>query len=252
MKILVTFALAPEFAPWRRRREFQPVHYAGLSAWAARLGSAELRVVLTGMGPQHAARTLGAVLADRPDLVISSGLCSSLRPQHRPGDILVARAVSLAGAQKMLLADESLFQFAAASGARPVDLFRSFDTLVRSPEEKAMLAPLAHAADMESYAILEQAAAHRIPALAIRAVSDAHDQSLPYDFARALDSRGHLSLLRLLSHVVRRPHRLPELIRLGRSSRAAAASLADFLDQFLAAWVTCTVPFDRPCEVAAT
>ena len=100
--------------------------------------------------------------------------------------------------------------------------------------------------------VLEQTAAHRIPAVAIRAVSDAHDQSLPYDFARALDSRGHLSHLRLLGHVARRPHRLPELIRLGRSSRAAASALADFLDQFLTAWVACTAPFDRPCEVAAT
>jgi len=252
MKILVTFALTPEFAPWRRLREFQPVHYGGLPAWATRLGAAELRVALTGMGPQHAARTVSTLLADRPDFVISAGLCGSLRPQHRPGEILVARALSSSGASKMLRADESLLQFAAASGARPVDLFRTSETLVRSPEEKAMLAPLAHAADMESYAILEQAAAHRIPAVAIRAVSDAHDQSLPYDFSRALDSRGHLSLVRLFAHVARRPHRLPELIRLGRSSRAAASALADFLDQFLTAWVACTAPFDRPCEVAAT
>lgn len=252
MKILITFALQSEFAPWRRRREFQPVHYGGLSAWAAQLGTAELRVALTGMGPHHAARTIASLLSDRPDFVISSGLCGSLRPQHRPGEILVARAVSSSGTSKMLRADDSLAQFASASGAHPVDLFRTSETLIRTPEEKAMLAPLAQAADMESYAILEQAAACRIPAVAIRAVSDAHDQTLPYDFCRALDSRGHLSLLRLFGHIARRPHGLPELLRLGRTSRAAAASLADFLEQFLNAWVACTVPFDRPCEVAAT
>ena len=252
MKILVTFALDSEFAPWRRRREFQAVPYVGLPAWAAHLGVAELGVALTGLGPHHAARAIYTLLSDRPDFVISSGLCGSLRPDYRPADVLVARALSSSANTKPLRADESLFQFAAASGARPVDLFYTSDALLRTPEEKAMLAPLAHAADMESYVILEAAAAHRIPAVAIRAVSDAHDQSLPYDFSRALNHRGHLSLVRLFGHIARRPHKLPELIRLGCSSRAAAASLADFLDEFLTAWVACTVPFDRPCEVAAT
>ena len=252
MNILVTFALAHEFAPWRRRREFQPVHYGGLPAWAAPLGSAELRIVLTGMGPQHAARTLQTVLTDRPDFIVSSGLAGALRPQHRPGDVLVARAVSSSGTTKTLLSDESLYQFAAASGARPVELLRSSAALIRTPEEKAILAPLAHAADMESYAVLEQAAAHRIPAVAIRAISDACEQSLPYDFFRAADPVGHLSLGRLIGHIARRPHGLPELIRLGRNSRAAAASLAEFLDQFLTAWVACTSSLDHPCEVAAT
>lgn len=252
MNILVTFALEAEFAPWRRRREFQPVHYGGLPAWAAPLGSAELRVVLTGMGPRHAARSLGVILADRPDFIVASGLAGALRPQHRPGDVLVARAVSSSGTPKTLLSDESLYQFAAASGARPVDLFRSSDALVRTPAEKALLAPLAHAVDMESYAVLEQAAAHRIPAVAIRSISDSCDQSLPYDFSRMVNSAGRLSLPRLLGHIARRPHRLPRLLSLGRTSRAAAGSVADFLDHFLTAWVACTSSFDRPCEVAAT
>jgi len=252
MKVLVTFALAPEFAPWRRRRAFLFDHSAGLPAWTVRLGAAELRVALTGMGPHHASRSIYTLLADRPDFIISAGLCGSLRPDYRSADVLVARALSSSSSTKPLRADESLFQFAAASGARPVGLFHTCDAILRTPEDKAMLAPLAHAADMESYVILEAAAAHRMPAVAIRAVSDTHDQSLPYDFSRALNHLGHLSLVRLFGHIARRPHKLPELIRLGRSSNAAAASLASFLDDFLTAWVACAVPFDRPCEVAAT
>lgn len=252
MKILVTFALHPEFAPWHRRRAFLFDHVAGLPAWSARLGAAELRVALTGMGPHHASRSIYALLADRPDFLISSGLCASLRPDDHLADVLVARALSSSSNTKLLRADESLFHFAAASGARPVELFHTSESLLCTPEEKAKLAPRAQAADMESYVILEAAAAHRIPAVAIRAVSDAHDQSLPYDFSRALDPLGNLSLLRLLGHIARRPHKLPELVRLGRSSNAAAAALADFLDDFLSAWVACAVPFDRLCEVAAT
>lgn len=252
MKILVTFALHPEFAPWRRRREFQPVEAAGLPVWVTRLGVAELRVALTGLGPSHATRAIYTLLSERPDFVISSGLCGSLRPDYRVGDVLVAGALSSSFNTKPLRTDDSLFQFAAASGARPVDLLHTSETLVRLPREKALLAPLAHAVDMESYAILEAAVAHRIPGVAIRAVSDAHDQSLPYDFAGALNDLGHLSFVHLLGQIARRPQQFPELLRLGRSSRAAAASLVDFLDEFLTAWVACIVPFDRPCEVAAT
>ncbi len=252
MKILVTFALHPEFAPWRRRRDFRRSKTGGLPVWATRIGVADLRVALTGMGPRHAERAVYTLLADRPDFVIASGLCGSLRPDYRVADILVAGAVSSSANSRPLRTDDSLFQFAAASGARPVDLLHTSDVLILRPEEKALLAPLAHAVDMESYAILDAAAAHRIPGVAIRAVSDANDQSLPYDLTGVLDDLGHVSVLHLLGQVARSPRQFPELLRLGRCSRAAAASLARFLDEFLTAWVACTVPFDRPCEVAAT
>ena len=58
MKVLITFALANEFAPWRKLRRFERVS-AGASdqTYVARVGLCDVRVVLTGAGRFAAQRT---------------------------------------------------------------------------------------------------------------------------------------------------------------------------------------------------
>jgi len=83
VKVLVTFAVETEFAPWRRLRDFHRTSLDAIPVYEGRLGAAELRVVLTGIGPRHATGIVRAVLSDAPDLCISSGLAGALKPCRR-------------------------------------------------------------------------------------------------------------------------------------------------------------------------
>ena len=53
MKILVTFAVRSEFAPWQRRRNFLRLP-GDLPMFEANFGGARVRAILTGMGPEYA------------------------------------------------------------------------------------------------------------------------------------------------------------------------------------------------------
>ncbi len=234
MKVLVALAVEAEFAPWRALRDFRRVPVVSAPVWESRTGAIELRVVLTGMGPGRAARAGSVLLDDRPDVCISSGLAGALRPEHRPGEILAAREVSLAGSSSVVRSDERLYQFALLCGAKPAARFHTSPTLLRSAQEKASLGAVADAVEMESFSVLAEAARREVPAVAIRAVSDAVDEDLPLDFARVVTERGAVSLPRLMAQIARSPWSLPGVVRFGRKSRRSATLLAGYLERCVA------------------
>src|SRR5438552_19072131 len=57
MRILVTFAVAAEFAPWRKRHDFSLVQLADLRTYQAEITWASVVVLLTGMGGARASHT---------------------------------------------------------------------------------------------------------------------------------------------------------------------------------------------------
>lgn len=235
MRILVTFALEQEFAPWRRLRRFERIKFSGVPVYSAPIAGAEVRVGLTGIGQMQAVRVARLLLADRPDACISAGLAGGLRPEHPSGRVLAARTLRMAEEKFVVNSDTALRRLAAVSGARVVDSFYSAERIILTAREKAALGLLADAVEMESFAILSEAARSRVPGVAIRAVSDSAREDLPVDFNRALGRQGRLSFPRLLGQIARRPQRLKGLIRLGVESRAAAAQLARFLDGYVEA-----------------
>ena len=223
MKVLVTFAVETEFAPWRRLREFRRTAIGDIELYDARLGDGDLRVLLTGMGPGPARRIVRAVLGHRPDFCISSGLAGALRPAYRLGEVLVAHAIGSGGEAEILRSDANLLECAVRCGAKPVQRFWTSETLVRTAREKSALRFEADAVEMESYAVLAEAARWGVPGVAIRAISDVAGEDLPYDFDRARDAYGRIRLPGLLAQIASRPHRLPALLRLSQQCRLAAA-----------------------------
>jgi nucleoside phosphorylase len=233
MRVLVTFATPQEFAPWKALRQFLPVEIGPLTVYDTRIGDAEVRVGLTGIGQMPAVRAARELLQLSPDFCISTGTAGGLRPQHQIGRVLVARALRMEDDRFLIKSDDRLRRMAAVCGARVVDLFFSADHVVITAREKAALGLLADAVEMESYAVLTEASRCRVPAVAIRAVSDGVRADLPLDFNRAITRQGGLSWPRLFALMARRPYRLPGLVRMGGESRRAAASLARFLDLYL-------------------
>jgi adenosylhomocysteine nucleosidase len=242
MRILVTFALENEFAPWHAMREFRPGKWGEANVYRAAVGFAEVGVVLTGAGPKQAhleaAKVLGSEL-ESINLCISSGLAGALKPEYQVGQVLAARSVRTEAEltdpnSNPVEGSAPLLSFAAECGATVVDRFYSAVRVVGRSEEKRRLGEHSDAVEMESFEVLLESAAYGIPAVAIRAISDTVDDDLPLDMNRIFTDEGQVSIPRVLGQVALHPTSVPDLVRLGQNSKAAAESLARFLDKFVA------------------
>ncbi len=231
MKILVTFAVAEEFAPWRRLRDFQQIP-GGQPHFEAKVGNAHVTAILTGMGQTHALDAARRELPGRPDICISTGLAGALQSGLDIGQILAARLVSEVGEPVAVASHTELLSSAVECGAKQIERFATSRTLVSRAEQKRNLSRQAEAVDMESYTILAEAARCGVPAVAIRAISDRADFNIPYDFERARDERGQIKIGSIILQVLRHPMGLPSLLTLGRDCRVAARALAQYLDVY--------------------
>ncbi len=232
MKILVTFAVDWEFKPWLRQRAFQSDR-RNAGTFSAQIEGIDVRVLLTGIGTGNALRSISATVDEIPDLCITSGLAGGLKPQHRSGEVLVARAVYDSTGETFVYSDERLFSSAVDCGAKPASRFISVSQIVRTVQEKTRLSASADAVDMESFAVMKELSRLGVPCAAIRSVSDPLEMRVPYDLDRALDSAGRIRMRQVLGQVVCNPRQLLPLARLAIRSSRATASLARFLDNYV-------------------
>jgi nucleoside phosphorylase len=105
MKILVTFAVAAEFAAWRRQRGFRRVAREPFPLYSAEIGGNPVRVLLTGIGASAATRAMNWALASPTDMCIASGFAGALRPTLGVGEVLAARVVRRAGRELAVASD---------------------------------------------------------------------------------------------------------------------------------------------------
>lgn len=260
MRILVTFAIKAEFSPWSSRHAFVPYEFENwerrreFDLFKANIGPNEVTVLLTGMGVDNAAKAMSSIPIEVHDLCISTGLAGSLDGSLVPGDIAVSRAAEMLDQSLLIASEPILVDLAVASGAKLVNVSLTSEKIVATAEEKEALGRKGSIVEMESTHILAAATQKLVPCVAVRAISDAADEDLPVDFARILDSHGHLKMGGLLKEVGLSPYRIPMLIQFGRQSRAAAKSLADFLDRYISVisqnWAR--LPHPKIEEVSAT
>jgi nucleoside phosphorylase len=242
MRILVTFAVEAEFAPWRKRHDFRSFEIMeGTVAYLATISGVEVIVGLTGVGPEAAAsKTCDFTWGEVLDLCITTGFAGALRPEYQIADILATREIvpdekRAKPLRIKIKSTQRLLNIAASCGAKVVDRFYSSPFTIRTAQDKAALGNIADAVEMESFEVLSEAFAWMSEGIALRAVSDTADEDLPIDFDQVVTDEGQLSMARLAGQVVRRPSAIPGLIRLGSRSAEAARKLADFLDAFVAA-----------------
>ncbi len=241
MRVLVTFAVEAEFAPWRKLRHFSAVENASLLWWST-IGNTTTVVGLTGVG-NDLARSVGSVMGGPAwyrnfDVCISSGLAGALRGSLRPGEVLVAEhlktnLVHYDSGRDCLDADKTLVELATSCGATKVATLFTADHILITAKEKSLLADSADAVDMETFTILKEAFTWGTRGVAIRGISDTAAEDLPIDFNRTLSSKKAVSIPRVVGELARKPGALPSLIKFGRQSRNAAEKLAKFLDEFV-------------------
>jgi adenosylhomocysteine nucleosidase len=242
MRILVTFAVAAEFAPWRRRYPFRRKQIVdsghsggGDTCYHCEAGDVGLDVYLTGVGWKGSRAVLGSLLKEKPDLCISSGLAGGLNSELDIGAIVVAREVLLLNGARKLTSPRLLVNLAEEVGAKSVRTFLTNAQVVTAAKSKRSMAEFGDVVEMESFHVLKSARDAQVPALSVRAISDTVDEDLPLDFGCAIKADGQISYGRLLLQVGTHPQRVPAMIRFGKRSEKAAQNLADFLDKYLRA-----------------
>jgi adenosylhomocysteine nucleosidase len=233
LRILVAFALDLEFAPWRALHPFAKLAGDEFVAHEAAFGEAQVRVVLTGVGGVRAANAVRAALEWQPDICITVGLAGSLRAEHRIGQVLAARDIMELQSGRTIAADAALLRRAEDCKAVLIERLLTSPEMILSAEGKKRLGNMAAAVEMESFAIVAEAAAKQIPVIAIRAISDDADEDLPMDFGNILDESGNVKKAKVARLLARSPQKLPALVRLGKNSRAAAEKLAEFMERFV-------------------
>ena len=204
MRVLVTFAVPEEAGLFRRLR------------------LSDVRVLVTGMGPEAASRAVAAELSRHADYdwVLSCGFCGGLAPELRLGDVLV-------GADS----DPTILSLAQSAGCRSAR-FHASDTVATTASMKAEIRGRngADAVEMESRIVRAACAEKGIRGGTIRVVSDTAAEDLPLDFNRLMTKRGGVHFGRLVMEIARRPRMIPSLMKLQKQSKQAARALTDVLD----------------------
>ena len=241
MRILVTFAVDAEFAPWRKRNDFRVVtkKFSGqdfsLKLYRAEGDGVDVDVLLTGIGwsPAAAENMVEELETRKPDVCISSGLAGALRSDFHLGEILVAARVVRSDTAQSLATSIALVTAAVKSGATSVKTFVTNGGIVGDARSKQNMSSFGDAVEMESFHVLSSVSALRVPSVAIRAVSDTVEQDLPLDFSKVVDRAGRVRWSKIAKELGKHPGKIPSLIQFGRESRRAAEKLADFLDDYV-------------------
>jgi nucleoside phosphorylase len=233
MRVLVTFAVEAEFAPWKKLRSLKKTTVEGLDFFQAQIGRAAVDFVVTGMGEENAAQGVKIGMREPHSICIGAGFAGALRDNLNVGDVLAARAVQKLGKAKTLMCGRNLQMAARENKAIDAKMFLTAERVIETSEEKKQLSPFGEAVDMESFGMLSAAVEKKVSAVAIRVISDRFDQNMPEHVDRTIDERGRVVLWRALRHLAAHPLQVRAFVRLGFQSKTAAESLANFLEAYI-------------------
>jgi adenosylhomocysteine nucleosidase len=193
-------------------------------------GSETPWVEVSGIGPIKARQAARKLVQKDAKGLVSWGIAAGLSRGLSPGALVLP--------EKVLAVDGSVYKTdvdwhgrlcALLSGH--VDLHTGLlaesSTVLTSPSEKSTLSnrTRAIAADMESAAVAAVAREAGVPFMAIRAVADRADRTIPESILSGIDEFGRVTPFGLIKGLARRPAELFALIGLGRDFRAARATL---------------------------
>jgi hopanoid-associated phosphorylase len=203
----------------------------GLRAEARCLRGLKVDVACSGASPERARAEAARLLAEGATGLVSFGLAGGLAPELRPGDLLLPETIRApdgrslptdSGWRGRLRARFETGGLRARGGS-----LAGSERIVATVADKQTLRATtgALAVDMESHEVAAVASAAGLPFLVLRAVADPYDRVVPQAAVEALRPDGQVRLLATLGGVIRDPGQLIALVRLGRDSAAALATL---------------------------
>jgi adenosylhomocysteine nucleosidase len=185
-------------------------------------GRKDVRVLVTGMGAGNAKSSIHKALdQDLPEIVFSCGFAGALDPDLPIGTVVFEAPTTRPEWTAPLL----------ALGARAASFICAERVAITAAEKSALRRQSGcDAVEMESKAISAVCAERGVDCITLRVISDAAQEDLPLDFNSLMTPGKSLSFARLVLAVLKAPHKIPALIRLGRNSATAARQLASVLN----------------------
>jgi adenosylhomocysteine nucleosidase len=188
-------------------------------------------LIVSGMGPPRAARTSRALLERGATALLSWGSAGGLASKASPGSLILPKTV--------IASDRSLYHVDAPWHERLCNRLKGYvhfhteplvesSKVVRTPAEKGTLFRETGAigVDMESAAVAAMAQEAQVPFMAVRAVADAMNTTIPECTLNTFDEFGRFNLIKLVLGLAEHPAELFGLLRIGRNYRAAQRTLA--------------------------
>lgn len=220
-RVLLVAAESREFAgPLSKGKRLPGSEIDFLARWE------DWTLAANGPGKRLAAEAVDAALRhQRPDVIVSTGVCGGVLRSLKLGDIVAARKVVDAG-MKEYAAEIPVCRRPFHAGT----VYSSDRVAVTILDKRSIQQSGADVVEMEAASVAARASKEGIPFFCIRAVSDTADEEFELDFNAMRDEAGRFSRLRIALAAMRRPvTRIPALLRLDRNTRMAASGLGEFL-----------------------
>jgi len=185
--------------------------------------SANIQVLLTGIGKENAQRSVYETLRElTPIQIFTCGFAGALDPGLKIGDVVFQTV------------DGRLDQVLVEAGARAASFYCA-PQMVTTAKGKAELWKRTGASvvEMESAYIHEVCVARGISCTTVRVISDVAAEDLPLDFNLLSNPDQSLNMGKLAWAVAKSPGKIPALIQLGRNSQLAAKRLAAVLKRVI-------------------
>ena len=219
--IAVTFALPAESQEFLRLLGSKSrIDRNGIPIIRGKIDDRQIEILHTGVGEKVCRQRLAKFLQDQQfEYLISAGFAGALNDQLKVGDLLLAKNFSTVRPDENFLLSSSSIHIA--------DLL-TVPALIDSREDRNKLALTsgAVAVDMETEFIARACAAHGVPLLSLRVVSDTPTELFPAPTNVLFDiERQQTQMLKLATYIFAHPHRVPRLVQFARRiSRASKDS----------------------------
>jgi len=223
--IAITFALPAESSDFLRRlRNQSRMDRNGIHTVRGDIDNRTVEVVHTGVGAKVCQQRVGTFLQDQQfDYLISTGFAGALNDELEVGDLLLARNFSTIDLNKR--PSFSRLRLHMADLLTAPALIDSSDERNNTAREMG-----AAAVDMETEFIARACAAHGIPLLSLRVITDTPREPFPAPAHVLFDIvKQRTDLPKLARFFLSHPNRIPRLIQFARRIAKARKMLANAL-----------------------
>jgi adenosylhomocysteine nucleosidase len=219
-----------ELTPLRRRMEdVQPFPALGGRAVSGRLGGVDVVATAVGVGTRRAEETTERVLRSvSVPLVVVVGVAGASAPHLKIADVVVPESVIHGPAGTTHTSTTSIARLDRKGTIRTHD-----ELLVDADAVAALHRQGISAMDMETGAIASVCERHGIEWTAFRAMSDNLERPVDPASMTMLNPDGTPNVGASIRFMLRRPHRIPILIRSGRDTAKACNAAAAAAEQAL-------------------
>jgi adenosylhomocysteine nucleosidase len=224
--IAVTFALSAESSEFMRCLQDKSRNDRnGVRITRGKIDDRSIEVLHTGVGEKICRQRLAKFLQDqRFDYLISAGFAGGLNNQLEVGDLMFAKNFSTVNPSEI----RALLSGLPVHTANLLTVPALIDS--REKRNKLAVASGTVAADMETEFIARACAARAIPLLSLRVISDTPHNLFPAPANVLFDiERQQTQMLKLATHLLAHPTRVPHLFQFAQRIRRARMILANAL-----------------------